>query len=155
MKPFAGRLHGFAMLSAIFILVVLATLGAFIVSVSTNQQTGFALDVQGVRGYQAARAGIEWGLYQVQASPGYNFGYTSTDPNTRSCFVSPTSFTPVAPMLSGFRVTVTCSATLAPGGGPTIYVVTAVACSQPDAGSCPNTNSPGSLYVERRLDVSF
>jgi Tfp pilus assembly protein PilX len=67
--------RGFAIVSAIFILVVLAALGAFIVNVSTNQQIGSTLDLQGVRAYQAARAGIEWGIYQVQATPAYNFSY--------------------------------------------------------------------------------
>ena len=68
--------RGFAIVSAIFILVVLGALGAFIVNVSTNQQIGSALDIQGVRAYQAARAGVEWGIYQVQATPAYNFSYT-------------------------------------------------------------------------------
>jgi MSHA biogenesis protein MshP len=55
---------GFAIVSAIFILVVLATLAGFIVSVTTTQNLTFAQDVQGVRAYQAARAGTEWGIYQ-------------------------------------------------------------------------------------------
>ena len=111
MRSTPKRLRGFAIVSAIFILVVLASLGAFIVNISTSQQIGSALDVQGVRAYHAARAGIEWGLYQVQASVGYNFGYTSTNPNTRTCPASPTSFLlPAAPTLAGFTVTVVCSA---------------------------------------------
>ncbi len=59
-----GRSGGFAIVSAIFILVVLATLAGFIVSVTTTQNLTFAQDVQGVRAYQAARAGTEWGIYQ-------------------------------------------------------------------------------------------
>ena len=57
--------HGFAIVSAIFLLVVLGTLGAFMVALSTVQHTTSTQDLQGTRAYQAARAGIEWGAYQV------------------------------------------------------------------------------------------
>lgn len=191
--------RGFAIVSAIFILVVLAVLGAFIVNISTSQQIGSALDVQGVRAYQAARAGIEWGLYkQLQSVPA-------------SCAAS-SSFTPAAATLNAFTVSVTCSASVpvcgasvvvagslgaggsyriqtvgttdftaigaanntvgtafvARGAGagtgtavvcePIVYSIMSTACTQPDAGSCPNTSTvspPGSLYIERRLSVTF
>lgn len=138
MKP----ARGFAILSAIFILVVLAALGAFILSISSQQQIGSALDVQGVRAFQAARAGIEWGLFrQLQSA---------------SCAAS-ANFVPAATTLSGFTVTVTCTATADPGGfgGPVVYSIVSSACSQPNAGVCPNTVDPGPLYVERRLTVTF
>ncbi|MDI6747882.1 MAG: hypothetical protein QMD17_12135 [Rhodocyclaceae bacterium] len=136
------QLRGFAIVSAIFILVVLAALGAFILNISSSQQIGSALDVQGVRAYQAARAGIEWGLYR-QLQDG-------------SCAAS-TSFVPAGSSLSGFTVTVRCTATPDPGGfsGPTIFSVESTACSQPSAGACPNTTNPGPLYIERRLTVTF
>lgn len=132
-------LRGFAILSAIFILVVLAVLGAFILSISSQQQIGSALDVQGVRAYQAARAGIEWGLHQQLRSG--------------SCAAN-TSFSPAAATLAGFTVTVTCVATPDPGGfgGPTLHAITSTACN--DA-TCPNTTNPGNLYIERRLSVTF
>ena len=59
----AGR--GFVLPSAIFLLVILAALATFLVRISTTQSITSAQDVQGARAYQAARAGIEWGLYQV------------------------------------------------------------------------------------------
>uniref|UniRef100_UPI0035B4BD21 agglutinin biogenesis protein MshP n=1 Tax=Hylemonella sp. TaxID=2066020 RepID=UPI0035B4BD21 len=130
---------GFTAISAIVILVVLVALGAFIVSVSTSQQAGSAQDVQGVRAYEAARAGVEWGLYQQLRN--------------NSC-AGATSFVPPAPTLSGYTVTVRCSATPGSNGGPMTYAVEATACNQPNAGACPNT-APGQRYVERRLDVSF
>ena len=52
------RERGFSIVTAIFLVVVLALLGAFIVSVTGLQQTSTQLDVQGVRAYQAARAGV-------------------------------------------------------------------------------------------------
>lgn len=157
MTSMSRSIRGFAIVSAIFILVVLAGLGAFIVNISANQQIGAALDTQGVRAYQAARAGLEWGLFRVQSTAAYNFGYTSTDPNTRACPAATTSFVPAAPTLAGFTVTVTCVATADPGGfgGPTVYALQSTACNQPNGGACPNTANPTSLYIERRLSVAF
>jgi MSHA biogenesis protein MshP len=174
MTPHSSQPHvrprGFAIVSAIFILVVLAALGAFIVSVSTNQHVGSALDIQGVRAYQAARAGIEWGIYQVQATPAYNFSYGNpativgaASPNLRKCpgGISPStdSFNPGAATLAAFTVTVTCTETIDGSGGPSIYSITATACNQPNAAEplCPNTTTlnAGFDYIERRLDVSL
>jgi len=60
-----ARCSGFVLPSAIFLLVILSGLAAFLVQVSTSQSIVSAQDVQGSRAYQAARAGMEWGLYQV------------------------------------------------------------------------------------------
>ena len=153
--PFArSRCRGFSIISAIFILVVLAALGAFVVNISTNQQIGATLDVQGVRAYQAARAGIEWGIYQLEATPAYNFGYASPNPNLRACPAA-TSFVPAASTLAGFTVTLRCAATSDVSGGPTVYSFTAFACNQPAAGACPNTAPTGNNYIERRIDVTL
>ncbi|MDP2371299.1 hypothetical protein [Rhodoferax sp.] len=59
---------GFAAIAAIFLLVLLAALGAFMLSFSNTQQLTSAQDVQGSRAYWAARAGLEWGLAGVDAS---------------------------------------------------------------------------------------
>ena len=144
MKPNLPRARGFAIVSAIFILVVLAALGGFILAISTSQQVGSAQDVQGVRAYHAARSGIEWGMYRQLrdgSCPGAG---------------TPTSFVPAAGTLSGFTVTVICVATADTHGGPTLYTVQATACSEPNAAEprCPNA-AGGNLYVERRLQVSF
>ena len=56
---------GFVLPSAIFLIAILASLAAFLVTISTTQSTTSAQDVQGARAYHAARAGIEWGLYRV------------------------------------------------------------------------------------------
>lgn len=127
----AHRQRGFTIIAAIFILVVLAGLGGAILTVSSNQQIGSALDVQGVRAYLAARAGIEWGLYQ-QLRNG-------------SCVAS-SSVTPSAPTLSGFSVIVTCQAYADTNGGPDVHLIESTASS----------GTVGSFtYVERRVKVSF
>lgn len=154
--------QGFSIIAAIFILVVLAALGAFMVTIYTNQQIGFAMDVQGSRAYQAARSGIEWGVFKVQWTAAYRFGYTAlgvaTDPDLRSCGGGSGSFTfpASATTLSDYTVTVTCTE-IPPDAfsSPKVFQVIAVACNQPSGGNCPNTTDPGSFYIERRLEVVF
>lgn len=104
----SGRsdVRGFVLPSAIFLLVILAGLAAFLVNVSMTQSTMSAQDVQGARAYQAARAGIEWGLYRVldpgnatvvaPGAPGW--------PNMPGC----PAFTTLT--IEGFTVTVGCPA---------------------------------------------
>jgi MSHA biogenesis protein MshP len=132
------------MLSAVFILVVVAALGGYIAVISSQQHTASALDVQGVRVYAAARSGLEWGLYQVNVVNAHG-----------TCTSASGSFSPTAPTLLGYTVTVSCTATTDSNGGPTVFVLTAVACNQPVSGACPNTTAPGVNYVERRIDVTF
>lgn len=56
----AGTQAGFAIVSAIFLLVALAALGAFMISFSNTQHLTSAQDVQGSRAYWAAKGGIQW-----------------------------------------------------------------------------------------------
>lgn len=132
---FLERQRGFAIVSAIFILVVLAALGGFIATVATTQHMGSALDVMGARAYQAARAGTEWGLYQAV--------------KVSSCAASTNIGT-----VDGLAVTVSCSL-IATGdavetGLGSIYSITAVACN---SASCPGAAPANQGYVERSLTV--
>ena len=92
------RSAGVGIITAIFLLVVLAAIGVAAVRVFTAQQVTSSLDLEGARAYQAARAGIEWGLYQ----------------QLRNNTCGTRSFTlPSDSVLSRFTVTVTC--TFVPG----------------------------------------
>lgn len=144
------RQGGFSIVTAVFLIVVLALLGAFIVSVTGLQQSSLQLDVQGVRAYQAARAGIEWGAYQV------------LDPNNTipaaglaSC-PGTTNLTGLGGSLSPFTVTVTCAQTDATEGNRNVRVfqIVARACNQPSGGSCLAT-SPTTGYVEREIQATL
>jgi MSHA biogenesis protein MshP len=140
-----GRLQqGFGLVSAIFLVVVLSALGAAMASLSAMQHAGAAMDVLEVRAYHAARAGLEWGLYQSLVA----------QPST--CPVSPTSFTPPAPTLSGFTVTVTCVNTTDANTNPQVQVrqLVSTACNIPDGGACPGQGG-SSDYVERVVQITF
>lgn len=145
------RVRGFSLVTAIFLLVVLAGLGVAMVNVFTMQQVESALDVQGARAEQAARAGIEWGLAR-QLTPAPPI-LPLTAPPTRApgCF-SDTSFAlPAGTSLSPFTVTVQCQLSTGPGALRT-WTVTATACNQPGPAGCPNAqNNPD--YVQRRLQA--
>lgn len=62
--------RGFSLVTAIFLLVVLAGLGAAMVTFSVGQNQSQAMDVLGSRAYQAANAGIEWAAYNIAKNPG-------------------------------------------------------------------------------------
>jgi MSHA biogenesis protein MshP len=57
--------RGFALVSAIFILVVLVALVLAITLFTSQSEIGQARDTFGSRAYQAARAGLDWGAYRV------------------------------------------------------------------------------------------
>lgn len=125
--------RGFTIVAAIFLLIVLAALGAFVLTVSSAQHMSSAQDLQGTRAYQAARSGIEWGAFQALRNS--------------SCPAS----TPISPggTLSGFTVTVVCSSAgwsyTEAGNSVTLYQITATA-SQGTLGSA--------TYVERQLQAT-
>ncbi|TAH13886.1 MAG: hypothetical protein EAZ11_00730 [Curvibacter sp.] len=85
--------RGFAAVAAVFLVVGLAALGAFMVSFSNTQHLTSAQDVQGSRAYWAARAGLGWGLASLTA-------------NSAACPVPPAPF-----VVEGFTVVVTCTST--------------------------------------------
>ena len=87
--------QGFLLPAAIFILVILAGLGAYALNITSVQQSTSLQDTQGTRAYQAARAGVEWAAYQV-----LNPGNTALV----NCPASPTTLN-----VDNFVVTVTCS----------------------------------------------
>jgi MSHA biogenesis protein MshP len=141
------RSAGVGLVTAIFLLVVLAGLGVAMVTVFTAQQNISSLDVQGARAYQAARAGIEWGLFQQMRN--------------KRCTDSTTFPLPSNSVLNGFVVTVTCTyihkVELEPISGPADaldrWVITALACNlQPAGGTCQTPiNNPD--YVQRKIEV--
>ncbi|MCR4303399.1 MAG: hypothetical protein NUV63_04105 [Gallionella sp.] len=129
--------RGFALVAAIFIVVVLAMLGIMMVTIGGMERATASAAVQGTRAFYAARSGIEWGIFQAM-------------PPTSSCAAS-SSFTLTVPGLDSFNVTVQCA--LTPPGiqhrerGDTynVYVVTSTATSG---------NFGDADYVSRTLQVT-
>lgn len=124
------RLRGFALASAIFLLVILAMLGAYMVSFSGVQHMTSAMDLQGSRGYRAARAGMEWMAATLSAAP-------------TACPASTPTLT-----VEGFSVTLVCSSSSYDEAGitRTIFWVTSTAVAG---------GSPGSLSYTERVVSAF
>ena len=131
---------GFVFVSAVVIVVMLAIFGVAMVLMGSLQQRQSALDVDTARAYQAAKTGIEVGLYQIQ-TPILPPACTSGSFNAGG-------------ELSKFTITVQCTQTAVNDGTQplTVYVVQSNACSNPTGGNCPGTTS-GGLSVERQLRV--
>lgn len=167
--PPRRKAAGVAIVTAIFLLVVLSGLAVAVVTISTSQQSASALDVQGQRAYQAARAGIEWAAYVAlrtgsDPNPYYNAsklgcGDSSTVNPNATTFAMPTGTT-----LSSFTVTVQCwrrepgivntdpNSTSDPTG--THFRIQSTACNQPGSSGCPNPN-PGPEYVQRVISAQL
>ena len=95
--------RGFALIPALFLIVVLAALAAVAVRVGVGQSQAVALGLQQVRALSAARAGIEWG---AQRALNGACGGTTLNLAEQS--------------LAGFQVVVTCSATSFVEGAATL-----------------------------------
>lgn len=140
------RSAGIGIVTAIFLLVVLAGIGVAAVRIFTAQQAGSSLDLDGARAYQAARAGIEWGLFQQLRN--------------NSC-ASASFAMPLDSTLGNFTVTVTCSVTEGPPdsadsrAGTTRWRIVSVACNQPVGGNCGDETGSSPDFVRRRLEVQI
>jgi len=126
--------RGISIVTAIFLMVVMAALGVAMMTFSTVQQITSAEDVQGARAYHGARTGIEWGVYKVLRES--------------SCAAS-TALPALGGALAGFSVTVQCSASgpyPEAGGSLSVYLITSTA-TQGTAGTVS--------YVERQLQTTI
>ena len=90
---------GFAAIAALVVLVLLAALGSFLLTISNTAHLTSAQDVQGSRAYWAARGGLEWALASVDAS-------SPVAPAVSPPATCPTAATPAT--LDGFALVVTC-----------------------------------------------
>ena len=124
--------QGFAAMAAIFLVVVLAALGGFMLTFSNAQHLSSAQDTQGSRAYLAAMAGLEWGMSSVVAG-------------AISCPAPPSVFTQILDV-DVMRVVISCTArTYSEASTPkTLYYLNSVAA--------PSGVVAGSLaYVERSV----
>lgn len=139
--------QGFSMVSAIFLLVVIAALGTFAVTLSTTQHQSAALDVMGARAYQAARAGIEWGVYQVVNNP------TAACTTGAGGQPNPVSMPAAPSTLAAFTVDVNCRkyppVPEAANNNVTMYRIISTASGVAGA----QVGSPN--YVERQMTVTI
>lgn len=126
------RQRGVSVITAIFLLLLMAMLAAAMVSIVSTSHMNMAADIGGTRAYQAARAGAEWGMYQL-------------DPNAQS--PSLPTCAGGAPAIPDHAVTVTCSSSTYTEAGRQIGIYRIVAVATPTA-----VRAPG---IERRVEVTL
>ena len=123
-----ARSAGSAFISALFLVILLGTLGASMVSLSTVQQDTTSKSLLASRVYYGAKTGLEWAIHQAIAVP--------------SC--AGAAFTPAGSGFEGVSVTVTCVQSTY-GAGNFTYYITSIA----------TTGTPGGLsYAERRMEAT-
>lgn len=87
--PLLQKQHGFGLVAAMFLIIIIAGAIAAMWRISVTQTATSSLSLQQARAYQAARSGLEWGIYQAIKSENCN-----------------TEFSPAG--MEGFWVIVTC-----------------------------------------------
>jgi len=126
------RARGFSLVGAIFLIVVIALLAGFMVTIGALSRATPAAGAMGARAHYAAVSGIEWGAHQALAVAG-----------APVCFASPASFAAEF----GFTLDVTCAATPVTEGTQTYVVFDIVATAR--------RGSPtGGDYFSRTLSAS-
>ena len=106
---------GFALVPALFLVVVLGALSAVAIRIGSGQQHAVTMGLMQSRALVAARAGVEWGAYRALNG---------------SC-VSSSTLTLTEAAATGFSVVVSCAATtFTNGAGPSnSYVIRSTATS--------------------------
>lgn len=124
--------QGFAAIAAIFLVVVLAALGGFMLTFSNTQQLTSAQDIQGSRAYWAARAGLEWAVVAIPATPALCANPVAAPP------------TPI----EGFGITLRCFESTYTDGPITVTI--------DRLESVASIGTPGTLgFIERSVSVSM
>lgn len=89
-----ARESGFGLVSALFLLVVLSSVAAFMVNLTGVGRTTVNFAILSAHAYQASRSGVEWGIWQLT--------------NNGTCFAD-TDLNLTEGGLTGFTVSMTCT----------------------------------------------
>jgi MSHA biogenesis protein MshP len=65
MFPEIKKQKGFAIVSAIFLIVVLAFLGVSMARIFSSGQQAINQDISSLQAYYAGQSGLQWGMYQT------------------------------------------------------------------------------------------
>lgn len=134
------RQAGFSLISAVFILVILATLAGYMVSLSGIQSSVPVGAIQGARAMNAARSGTEWASYLISNAPSAVQGCNNVNNATLNFSVNG---------LNNFSVSIACSlSTHVEGGIGNFHIITLVVTAT--HGSFGTTD-----YIERVLRTSL
>ena len=124
--------RGFSLVSAVFLLVVLAALGVYAVRINTLQQQTVTAGLRAAQAFQAARTGVSWGAYRALS--------------IGACASGTLNLTEGA--TAGYRVTVQCSESTHIEGASTVRIYVFDVRAEAGAYGGPD-------YVSRRLQTKI
>jgi MSHA biogenesis protein MshP len=101
--------RGFSLVSAVFLLVVVALVASYALSIGSTQRADTTLALVGKRADLAARSGLEWGIARVVQD--------------NACPAN-SSFSPEGTGIASFSVAVSCSAQTVTEGASTYPIFT-------------------------------
>lgn len=127
---------GFSLIAAIFLLAVLAVIMVNVIRLGVVQHSTVALGLQGARGLQAARAGIEYGVFRA-----LNDGICNASESL--------SFPSAATVLAGFTVETECAVTSHIEGSRQVDVYQFTATASYGAYAAGSAANPD--YVQRKI----
>ena len=127
-----AKQRGIALVSAIFLLVVLAGLAVYAVRIGVMQQQSVSAALRAAQALNAARSGINWAAHRAVMA-----GWCASA--TLSLSEAGTN---------GFDVTVSCTATAHAEGGATVNVYVIDVLAEAGAYGGPD-------YVSRRLEAKI
>lgn len=127
-----SRQDGISLVPALFLLIVLAGLGAVAVRITAVQQQTVVLAMQSARAYSAARAGVEWSAYEALVNGNCGTGTLNL----------------AEAGLQGFTVDTSCSSTTHSEGPDTVTVYAIEAFGVAGAYGTPD-------YVSRRVQSTI
>jgi len=104
-----GRQRGFSLVAAIFVLVILAMIGGFMVTIGTVERTEVSQALQAARANEAARAGVEWVIARALNAATRAATCGGPPPPNPTVLVTTGPFALTGPGLEGFSVSVTCN----------------------------------------------
>ncbi len=134
-KPFMRSLkqqHGMALMTMIFLMVVMGSALTFMAKLSQQQNSTNNLAVMGTRTKWAAMAGLNWAAYKIDQTP--------------DCPTPPSPFKLSEKDLNNFTITITCTETNYNEGASTVSIF--LVASRAEFGSLGNPD-----YAFRELEV--
>ena len=133
------RSAGMALMSAIFLIVVLTGLGIAMMNLSNVEQDTASKAILAAKVYYGAKAGLDWGVQQAFAAG--------------SCPVPPTTINLTQGSLNGATAIVTC--TSGQQGANTCGLTGTSACQTYYPTSVATTGTLGTLsYAERHIEAT-
>lgn len=122
---------GFTLITALFLLVVVALLSVYMITIRNVQQSTEVFGQQGARAIQAAHSGLEWGIYEAVVNG----------------MCAPGTFTATGTALSAYTINVSCSSSA--------HTEAAILITTYRLTSTAQTGSYGTLdYVYRSLQAT-